>query len=81
MRFVSREEAICLIDQRLTEQGHCRCCHLRLCRPEKLRNYELEDRLEDLFGEDFCINEPCPFNGDYCKWSDFRHGSDHAPEH
>lgn len=40
---------------------------------DRLRNYELEQMLEEAFGGDWCINEWCPFNDVYCRWFD------HAP--
>ncbi len=38
---------------------------------DRLRNYEMEERLEDHFGGAWCIAEWCPFNGKYCKWDDY----------
>jgi hypothetical protein len=34
----------------------------------RLRNYEIEGELSDLFGEHWIVWEPCPFNAEYCAW-------------
>lgn len=41
----------------------------------RLRNYEIEERLHYIFGGEWIINEPCPFNGMYC-----RHGNKKVEE-
>ena len=35
---------------------------------ERMRNYEIEHLLSLLFGDDWVIAEPCPFNGEFCRW-------------
>jgi hypothetical protein len=35
----------------------------------RLRNYEIESRLEDDFDGVWCISEWCPFNGRFCRLS------------
>lgn len=35
---------------------------------DRMRNYELEAMLSDDFGGEWCISEPCPFNGAYCRF-------------
>lgn len=35
---------------------------------ERLRNYELEQRLSDVFEGTWIVWEACPFNEEYCAW-------------
>lgn len=37
-------------------------------RYDRLRNYEIERKLEDLFGGDWVVWEACPWKGEYCAW-------------
>lgn len=34
----------------------------------RLRNYEIEGKLCDVFEGSWIVWEACPFNGDYCAW-------------
>lgn len=36
--------------------------------PDRVRNYELEQDLQDRFDREYVITEWCPNNGVYCKW-------------
>jgi len=38
----------------------------------KMRNYEYEHDLAQLFGGVWVINEWCPFNGKFCQWEEHR---------
>ena len=35
---------------------------------ERMRNYEIEYDLSNIFGGEYVVNEWCPFNGIFCKW-------------
>ncbi len=37
---------------------------------ERMRNYEMEHELEEVFGGAWVVSEWCPFNGVYCEWVD-----------
>lgn len=40
-------------------------------RPDRLRNYEIEERLQRAFGRRWVVAEWCPFNGDTCEYRNF----------
>lgn len=62
MKKISRGGAISL----LNANGY------RYEQDTRLRNYELESRLNNLHGVfadlDWVVWEPCPFNGDFCRY-------------
>ena len=37
---------------------------------ERMHNYEIEGLLEETFGDEWCINEWCPFDGVFSRWRD-----------
>lgn len=67
---ITRAEAHKKLEAHWTEKGHCSCCSKRRApaRFERLRNYEIEQELEQVFGEEHVVAELCPFNGVYCTW-------------
>lgn len=61
MRYFSRKEAAEFLGGRMGyPPGHY----------DRHRNYELEMHLMDRLDIECCISEPCPFNGDYCSWTE-----------
>ena len=72
MRFVSREEALKLLEDIF--KGHCPCCANRhaLKGFARWRNYEIERELDSNVvgdGEGWCVTDWCPFDGRHCKVS------------
>lgn len=43
---------------------------------ERLRNYEMEWELSDVYGGEWCINSICPFDGVFCRLMDTPHGQE-----
>jgi len=67
---ITRAEAHKKLEAHWTQTGHCSCCSNRWssARFSRLRNYEIEQELEQVFGKEHVIWEPCPFNGVFCRW-------------
>ncbi len=38
---------------------------------DRLRNYEIENRMTGQFGGRWVVSEWCPFNGIHCRWADY----------
>lgn len=73
MNFVSREKAFELL--RDAYESHCDCCVNKHAfdniENSVWRNYEIERKLEAVFGMDWCVTDWCPFNGRFCKVADY----------
>lgn len=74
MRFLSRKEAETKINNHW-KAARLLCSSVRAPEPvyvqTRRRNYEIEDDLLLIFDTAFVINEWCPFNGIFCKWTDY----------